>query len=189
MSFRWIPSELNHSDEGRGFFDRDRDSSKSLLHALAQRLARYKPSRTSQDLFSPALRHLDAGGVDRTSHTHVPAVSVRSDMQPDDFSSCTQHAPAVSPQSSCIGGDYLHRFVVLWLLCSDRFLWATSPGLVASQFTDKSQMQWTSAHMGAKSCHAQTPTMVCEVCPDYLTSGPSSSRQAPADSEFPSEDL
>ena len=106
MSFRWIPSELNHSDEGRRFFDRDRDSSKSLLHALAHRLARSAPSRTSgQDLFSPSLRLLDAGDVDHTSHTHVPAVSVRSDMQPDDFSNCTRHAPAVSPHSSYTGDD------------------------------------------------------------------------------------
>ena len=47
LSFRWIPSELNYSDEGSRFFDRGDDPSKSLLHALAQRLARSSQARIS----------------------------------------------------------------------------------------------------------------------------------------------
>ena len=32
LSFRWVPSELKFSDKGGRFFDRDHDTSKSLLH-------------------------------------------------------------------------------------------------------------------------------------------------------------
>ena len=48
LSFRLIPSELSCSNKGSRFFDRDYDSSKSLLHALAQRFARSSPSRTKE---------------------------------------------------------------------------------------------------------------------------------------------
>ena len=40
LSFWWIPSELNYSDEGSRFFNSDYDPSKSLLRVLAQRLTR-----------------------------------------------------------------------------------------------------------------------------------------------------
>ena len=48
LSFRWIPSELNYSEKGGRFLDRDYDLSKSLLNALAQRIARSSPSLTKQ---------------------------------------------------------------------------------------------------------------------------------------------
>ena len=40
------------------------------------------------------------------------------------------------------------------------YLW----GLVGSQFLDESQMQWSSAHSGAKACQG-TNSQVCEVMP------------------------
>ena len=43
--------------------------------------------------------------MDHASHTHVPAVSIRSHKQSDDLSICTGHAAAVSFQSSSIGGN------------------------------------------------------------------------------------
>ena len=78
LSFRSIPSELNYSDEGSRFFDCDNDSVKSLLHALAQRSARSSPSRKNHDYPSHSRLHFDAGAVDHTPHTHVPAVGIRS---------------------------------------------------------------------------------------------------------------
>ena len=61
--------ELNFS------VDRDYDSIKSLLHVLAQRSARSLPAQTcTSDCFSPSFMHLDDGGIDPTSHIHVPAV-------------------------------------------------------------------------------------------------------------------
>ena len=97
LSFRWIPSELNYSDEESRFFDRDYDSSKSLLHVLAQRITRSSPVRTSdQDCVFPSVMHLDVGEVDFTSHIHVPTVSVQSHVPSDVLSNCTRHAAAVS---------------------------------------------------------------------------------------------
>ena len=70
--FRWIPSELNCSDEGSRFFDRVCDPSKSLLHFLAQRLTRTSPARTSdQDCSSPSPMHLYGGQVDFRYHIHA----------------------------------------------------------------------------------------------------------------------
>ena len=59
LPFRWIPSELNDSDNGSRFFDRSYDPSKSLFHVLAQRLTRSSFSladgpTTSQDQTKPA---------------------------------------------------------------------------------------------------------------------------------------
>ena len=48
LSFRAIPSQLNYSDKGSRFFDRDNDLNISLHHALAQRLTRTSPERTSE---------------------------------------------------------------------------------------------------------------------------------------------
>ena len=45
LSLSWIPSELNSSDEGTRFFDRDYDPNKSLVRALTQRLTRSSPAR------------------------------------------------------------------------------------------------------------------------------------------------
>ena len=60
VSFRWIPSELNDSDEGRCFFDRCCDPSKSLLRVLAQRSPLFLPARArDQDCPSHSLLHLD----------------------------------------------------------------------------------------------------------------------------------
>ena len=47
LSFWWIPSELNYSDKGGRFFDRDFDPSKSLL---AQRLPR-SPHAPTKNVF------------------------------------------------------------------------------------------------------------------------------------------
>ena len=75
MSFRWTPSELDYSAKGSRFFDSDYDSTKSLLHVLAQRITRSSPARTcDQDCF---LRHyVDVGEDDFTSHIHVPTVRI-----------------------------------------------------------------------------------------------------------------
>ena len=74
-----MPSQLNYSDMGNRFFDRDYDPIKLLLHVLAQRSTRSSPAPTSdQDRFSPSLMHLDVGEVGPTSHIHVPAVSVQA---------------------------------------------------------------------------------------------------------------
>ena len=48
-------------------------------------------------------------------------------------------------------------------------------------------MQWSSAGIGTEACHARSPTKVHELCSDYSTSGPSSRRQAPVESESLSE--
>ena len=125
FSCRWIPSELNHSDKGSRFFDRDYDPSKSPLHALAQRLARSSTAGTSdQECSSPSLMHLDVGEADFTSHIHVPAVSVQSHIPSDVLSNCTGHAAAVSSQrfsvtenSECISCLMSHGSCALVASC------------------------------------------------------------------------
>ena len=47
-------SELNFSDEESRFLDRYHDASKSLLHVLAQRLARLSAARTSDQSLTDA---------------------------------------------------------------------------------------------------------------------------------------
>ena len=79
---------------------------------------------------------------------------------------------SVTGRNDCVSGFTSHG------------LWATQVG---SHFLDESQMQWSSAYTGAAACHARTPTKVFEGCPDHSTSGPSSRRQATAESEFLSE--
>ena len=104
-SFRSIPPELNYSDKGSRFFNRDYDSTKSLLHVLAQRITRSSPARTiDQDCISHSLTHLDVGEVDFTSHIHVPAVSVQSHVPSDVLSNCTRHAAAVSSRKPSVIG-------------------------------------------------------------------------------------
>ena len=54
-----IQSELNYSDEGSRFFDRDYDPSMSVLHFFAQRLTWSSPRQTyDRDCFSPSTLHL-----------------------------------------------------------------------------------------------------------------------------------
>ena len=103
LSFRWIPSEMNHADKCNRFFDRDYDPSKSL-HVPAQRSPRSSPARTiDQDSFS-LMMHPDVGDVDFTSHFQVPAGSAQPHTPSDDLSSCTGHAAAVSTQWSSFTG-------------------------------------------------------------------------------------
>ena len=81
-SFKWIPTELIHSDKGCRFFDRDYDSSNSGL-------TRSSPTRTSdQDCLPSSMMHLD-GEFGFGSHIHVPCVSVQSRVPPDVLSDCT----------------------------------------------------------------------------------------------------
>ena len=95
-------STCRELDKGSRFFDCDYDSSKSLLHVLAQRLTRSSPARTCDlDCFSPSLMHVDGGEVDLTPRIHVPTVSVQSHVSSDVLSSCTGHA-AVSSQSPSV---------------------------------------------------------------------------------------
>ena len=69
---KWILSELNYSHKGRRFFDSDFDSSKSLLHVLAQRTTRASPAQTcDREFFSPSLMHLDDDGVDLVSQVRA----------------------------------------------------------------------------------------------------------------------
>ena len=104
LSFSLIPSELNYSDKGSRFFDREYDPSKSLLHVLAQRL-RSSPSPTcDQDCYSPSLMDLDVGKVGLTSHIHVPITGAQTCAQSDDLSFCAGHAAAISSPSSCVVG-------------------------------------------------------------------------------------
>ena len=110
LSFRSIPSELNYSDKGRRFFDRDHDLSKSSLHVLAQRLTRSSPTQTcDRDCLSPSLMHLDDddNDADLASHIFVPAVSVQSHVPSDVLCYCTGHATVVSSQrcSACGRND------------------------------------------------------------------------------------
>ena len=93
LHFRWIPSELNYSDEGSRFFDQDYDPEQSNLHVLAQRSPRFSPARTcDQDCLSPSLTHLDVGEGDRTSHIHLPSVTIQSNAPSDDLSACTGYS-------------------------------------------------------------------------------------------------
>ena len=79
LSFRWIPSVLNYSDEESRFFDRDYDSSKSLL-ALAQRFAQSSPSRSVSPSEVRANRLLAHGmGVKRVHAS--PKVDVSAERQ------------------------------------------------------------------------------------------------------------
>ena len=79
LSFRWIPSELIHSDKGNRFCDRDDDPSKSLLHVLPQRLPRFLHAQTGdKESFLPALMQLDDGEVDRKPRVTLSALSVQS---------------------------------------------------------------------------------------------------------------
>ena len=48
-------------------------------------------------------------------------------------------------------------------------------------------MQWSSLDTGAEACHARSPAKVYEACPHDSSSGPSSRRQAPVESESLSE--
>ena len=130
-SYRWIPSELNHSDERSHSFDRDYDQ-RTLIHALAQRIARSSPSRTNQEYLYPSRLHLDAGEAHHTPHTHGPAVSIRSQMQPDELSNCTEHAAAVSFQSSSIGRNNCIGSLSCGL-CPPVTLCRLPPGLVVPQ--------------------------------------------------------
>ena len=125
-SFRWIPSELNYSDKGSCFFDRDYESSKSLLHALAQRLARSSPSRTNPRLFSPSRLHLDAGDVNHSSHTPTCPQSAPDHKNSQINSRAAQdmqrlsHLKVLPLRSKVLPlGRTMHRFFVLWFLCSD----------------------------------------------------------------------
>ena len=107
--FWCIPSELTYFDLGSRFFDRDFDPSNSLLQIFCT--PRTSPVRIfDQDCLSPPMMHLDVGEIGRTSHIHVPAVSVQSNAPSADLS-CTGHAAAVSSQGSstvgkndCTGG-------------------------------------------------------------------------------------
>ena len=77
LSVRWVPSELNHSDEGSRLFDRDHDPSKSLLHVLAQRFTRTHMARINDKSCSlPPPMHLDIGQVGLGHHNSMPPVSV-----------------------------------------------------------------------------------------------------------------
>ena len=75
---------VGYSDKGSRSCDCDYDSSKSLLHVLAQRLTRASPAQTCDlNCFPFQLMHLDDGEVDLTSHIDAPAVSVQSHVSSD----------------------------------------------------------------------------------------------------------
>ena len=158
LSFKWIPSELNFSDEGSRFFDRDCDSCKSLLHVLAQRSTRYSRAQTSdQDCFSPSLMHLDVGEVNLTSHIHVPAVSVHSHVPSNVLSNCKGHAAVpLLGRMIAFSGSMSHGS------CTPLTFSGLPLGLVGSQCLDESQMQWLSAETGAEARNARSPTKVSE---------------------------
>ena len=102
---------MNYSDKGSLFVDCDCDPSKSLLQVLAQRFTRSSPARTcDQDYVSPSKVHLDAGEDDRTSHVHVPAVSVQSYAPSTCIYDCTGHAAA-----ACTGLE-IRCVMSLWSL-------------------------------------------------------------------------
>ena len=112
LSFMWIPSELDYSDKGSRFFHRDYDSSKSLLHVLAQR----------SGLLFPSLNHLDDGEVDLVSQVPVPAVIGQTHAPSGDLSGCAGHAAAVSSRRFCVTGKMIASVrclmvLVLRLLC------------------------------------------------------------------------
>ena len=78
----YIASELNYSDKGSRFFDRDYGPSNSLFHFFAQRSSRSSPARTcDQDCLSPPMMHLDVGEVGRTLSMHRPLIYPARDMQ------------------------------------------------------------------------------------------------------------
>ena len=201
LSFRWMPSESNYSDNGSRFLDRDCDPSKSLLHVLAQRLPRFPHAQTGdRECFSPSLMQLDGDEVGRICRVHLPAVSVQSHAPSDDLSSCAGHdddghTGAVSSQCSSVIS--LHRR--FWKADVSCFFkgsfenpmghvsWVPStwcglpPDLVGSQLLDESQMQWSSAGSGTEARYAQSLTKIDENCPTCSISGPSSRRQVPVE--------
>ena len=159
-----VASELNYSDEGSRFFDRDYDPTKSLLHALAQRLARSSPGRTSdQDCFSPSRMHLDAGEVDPTYHTHVPTVGVQSYVQSDDLSNYTGHAAAVSSQSSSTGKNNFNGSLS-YASCTpvDHGL------LVASFMTTRCVLRFDTCHPKLFGCHRRNASKRCRSNSTFL---------------------
>ena len=164
LSFRWMPSELNYSDKGSRFLDRDLTRANHFFLLWHSAYTRSSPARTSdQDCFPPSLSYLDVGEVDLTSHVHVPAVSVQSHVSRDVLSSCTRDAAAVSSLTSsvtgkndCISGLMSHGS------CAPLTFFELPPGLFGSQFLDESQMQWSSSDTGTEVCHARSRTKVCE---------------------------
>ena len=174
LSFRWIPSELNYSDKGSRFLDRDEDPSKSVLHVLAQCQPRISPARTCDQVCSfPSLMHLDVGKVALTS----PPCAC------SELHNCTGHAVAVSSQSSSIGRTIAPAVRCCGFLCSDGFLWPP-PGLVESQFLDESHIQRIPAGDGVEVCQARSPMENCESFPSCATSGTSCRSQAPSTMRF-----
>ena len=129
ISFRWIPSEVNYSDEGSRFFDHDYDPSKSLLHVLAQRLTRSSPAPTcDQDCLCPSLMHLedlDVGNVDLTSHIHVPAVSVQSNAPFNDLCNRLSHLKVLPLLGKMIATEVVEIkcFMSLWVRVGYLLAW------------------------------------------------------------------
>ena len=128
--------------------------------------------------------HLHDGGLDPTSHIHVPAIIIQSHVASVILSDCDGHATAVSSQEPSVTGkdDW-----VSGSMSDGSGTQVTScrppPGLVGSQCLNESQMQWSAADTGAEACHARTPTKVDDVCPEDSISSPSSRRQATFESE------
>ena len=163
LSFKWTPSELNYSDKGSRFFDRDCDPSKF-------------PSSCSCTKFNTIFTDTDK----RFSFTDA---SGPSDYLPNftgHAAAVSAHWPSVSETGDCIGGLGKER-------CHDSFAPLTCgelpPGFVGSQLLDESQMQWSSAGSGTEARHARSPTKIDENCSSCSNSGASSRRQAPVESE------
>ena len=112
--------------------------------------------------------------MDHTSHTRVPAVSIRSYVQSDDLSNCTEHGASHSKvlplEGKPCSGSLSCGSGALMAFCG------LPPFLVESQFWDETQMQWSSA---CASGHARTPTKGLRSMPKL--------RQVPVECESPSE--
>ena len=123
--------------------------------------------------------HLHDGGLNPTSHIHVPAIIIQSHVASVILSDCDGHATAVSSQEPSVTGK---NDWVSGSMSDGSGTQVTScrppPGLVGSQCLNESQMQWSAADTGAEACHARSPTQVDDVCPQDSISSPSSRRQA-----------
>ena len=88
---------------------------------------------------------------------------------------------SVTWKNNCVSGLMSHGSCAPMTFCGP------APGLVESRFLHESHMQWSSAEIDTEPCHARSPTKVYEQCSDYSTSGSSSRRQAPVESESVSD--
>ena len=133
----------------KSFCDRDHDLGKSILHVLAQRSPRIPPARTlDQNCPSPSPMHLNVGEIDRTSHIHVPAMTVLSDAPFDDF-----------------GHQRIWDRCVSQLCGSTDVVCELPLGLVGSQLLAAAQMKWPSAGSGTEASHAQSLMKIDEESP------------------------